>query len=88
MLEGKSILKETFKRMKGEDVCLAWVGQDPHAMEEPIITEAPEGLGMKMPPVELSIAGISEVLGEATPIEVIGLTLASYRAVPVSNYAP
>ena len=82
MLEGKPILKESFKRMKGEDVCLAWIEQDPHAMEEPIVIETPEGLGVKMPPVELSVADISETLGEETPIEVIGLTFVSYRVVP------
>jgi hypothetical protein len=87
MLEGKPILKESFKRMKGEDVCLAWIEQDPHAMEEPIVIETPEGLGMKMPSVELSVADISGVLGEETPIEVIGLTFASYRVVPTFNSA-
>ena len=76
------MLKDSFKRMKGEDVCLAWVEQDSHAMEEPVIIETPEGLGMKMPPVELSVADISEVLGEGTPIEVIGLTPISYRVIP------
>jgi len=82
MLEGKPILKEPFKRMKGEDVCLSWLETDPHAMEEPIVIETPEGLGMKMPPEELSVADISVTLGEATPIEVIGLTRASYRIIP------
>lgn len=85
MLEGKPILKDSFKRMKGEDVCLAWLEQDPHAMEEPIVIETPEGLGMKMPPEELSVADISETLGEATQIEVIGPILASYHTVFISN---
>lgn len=74
MLEGKPILKDPFKRMKGEDVCLAWLEQDPHAMEEPIVIETPEGLGMKMPLEELTVANIAVILGEATPIEVIGLS--------------
>ena len=87
MLEGKPILKESFKRMKGEDVCLAWIEQDPHAMEEPIVIETPEGLGIKMPPSELSVADISEILGEETPIEVIGLIFTSYHVVLVSNRA-
>lgn len=87
MLEGKPILEESFKRMKGEDVCLAWLEQDPHAMEEPIVVETPEGLGMKMPHEELSIADISEILGEATSIEVIGLILTSYHTVTRSNSA-
>lgn len=73
MLEGKPILKESFKRMKGEDVCLAWLEQDPHAMEEPIVIEMPEGLGMKMPREDLTVADIAGIIGEATPIEVIGL---------------
>ena len=78
MLEGKPIAKESFKRMKGEDVCITWLEQDPHAMEEPIVIETPEGLGMKMPLEELSVADISEILGEATPIEVIGLIPVPY----------
>lgn len=82
MLDGKPMLKDSFKRMRGEDVCLAWVEQDPHAMEEPIIIETPEGLGMKMPPVELTVADISETLGEGTPIEVIGMPPMSNCIVP------
>ena len=80
-------MKESFKRMKGGDVCLGWLEQDPHAMGEPIVIETPEGLGMKMPPEELSISGISEILGETTPIEVIGLILASSHIVPISDHA-
>ena len=75
MLEGKPILKESFKRMEGEDVCLTWLDQDSQAMEEPIVIETPEGLGMEMPPKGLTIAGIADTLGETTPIEVIGLSL-------------
>jgi len=85
MLEGKPILKESFKRMNGEDVCLTWIEQDPHAMEEPTVIETPEGLGMKMPPVELSVVGVSEILGEETPIEVIGLTFPSFVLFPRLN---
>jgi len=85
MLEGKPIVKESFKRMKGEDVCLAWLEQDPHAMEEPIVIETPEGLEMKMPPEGLSVADISEILGEATPIEVIGLIITSYQTAAMSD---
>ena len=78
MLEGKPILNDPFKRMKGEDVCLAWLEQDPHAMEEPVVIETPEGLGMKMPLEELTVPNIAVILGEATPIEVIGLSLACH----------
>lgn len=87
MLEGKPILNESFKRMKGEDVCLAWLEQDPHAMEEPIVIETPEGLEMKMPPEELSVTDVSKILGEATPIEVIGLILTSYYITIMPNRA-
>ena len=59
--------------MKGEDVCLAWLEQDPHAMEEPIVIETSEGLDMKMPREDLTVADIADIIGEATPIEVIGL---------------
>jgi hypothetical protein len=85
MLEGKPILKDPFERMKGEDVCLAWLEQNPHAMEEPIIIESPEGLGMKMPLEDLTVANIAVILGEATPIEVIGLSPACCLSSSVSN---
>ena len=81
MLEGKPILQDPFKQMKGEDVCLASLEQDPHAMEEPIVIETPEGLGMKMPLVDLTVADIADILGEAAPIEVIGPSL-SFNHLP------
>lgn len=84
MLEGKPILTDQFKRMKGEDVCFTWLEQDPHAMEEPVVIETPEGLEMKMPLPELTVTDIAAILGESTPIEVIGpspVTLSS----PMSN---
>ena len=93
MLEGKTILKDPFKRMKGEDVCLTWLEQDPHAMEEPIVIESPEGLGMKMPLEELTVAEIAVVLGEATPIDVIGLSPPAqpsikFNCVSIQMYLP
>ena len=42
-------------------------------MKEPIVVESEEGLGMKMPPSEFTVSDVAEVLGEDTPVEVIGM---------------
>jgi F-box and leucine-rich repeat protein 10/11 len=72
MLQGKAIDHADFKRMDGQDVNLAWLEQDEKAMQEPIIIENPEGLGMKMPSSDLTVQDVAEVIGETTQVEVIG----------------
>lgn len=73
MMQGKSISKESFKRMKGSDVSTEWLNSDPTAMTEPIIIEEPDGLGMEMPDSELTVSEIADTLGKDTPVEVIGI---------------
>jgi F-box/leucine-rich repeat protein 10/11 len=72
MLEGKAIENDNFRRIVGSEVNLSWLEHDESAMKEPVVIEDPEGLGLKMPSDELTIQGIAEILGEDTPIEVIG----------------
>lgn len=72
MLEGKSIKDDPFKRMQGSEVGLEWLEADEDAMREPIVIEVPEGLGMKMPPKSLTVDEVAEIVGEETPVEVIG----------------
>ncbi|KII88859.1 hypothetical protein PLICRDRAFT_40504 [Plicaturopsis crispa FD-325 SS-3] len=71
ILQEKSISEDRFKRMKGKDVTLDWVDTDDDAMREPFVVESPEGLGMKMPPQDLTVDDIAEIVGEDTPLEVI-----------------
>ncbi|ETW85621.1 hypothetical protein HETIRDRAFT_407575 [Heterobasidion irregulare TC 32-1] len=71
MLQGKSIAKDHFKRLNGEQVNLDWVNGDPDGFREPVVIEEPEGLGMKMPGRDLSIESIADTLGRDTPVEVI-----------------
>lgn len=71
MLQGKSIKPDPFKRMAGSNVTVEWLESDPAALTEPIVIESPDGLGMKMPE-GLSVDGVAEILGESTPVEVIG----------------
>lgn len=73
MLEGKDIRDDNFKRMKGSDVGLEWLENDETAMQEPIVVETPDGLGMKMPPEEFTVDDVAELVGEETPVEVIGM---------------
>jgi F-box/leucine-rich repeat protein 10/11 len=80
MLEGKQIAGDPFKRPEGADVGVEWLEGDEGAMTEPIIIESPEGLGMKMPSDDFTVDDIAELLGEETPVEVIGkLSLCSIK---------
>lgn len=82
ILEGKTIKDDSFKRMKGSEVGLEWLESDDTAMREPFVVESPEGLGMKMPDEEFSIDDVAEVVGEDTPVEVIG-TGVLYHPCPI-----
>lgn len=85
MLEGRAIEPETFRRMTGQEVSLTWLEQDEDAMREPIVIEKPDGLGMKMPSEDITIEEIAEIVGEATPVEVIGTSSLYYlHAQPVN----
>lgn len=71
MVETKPIKKDPFKRMQGGDL-ERWLAEDEDAMTEPIIIEEPEGLGMKMPPKDLTVEHVAEYIGEDMPLEVMG----------------
>lgn len=71
MMQGKVIKPDPFKRMHGSEVTTEWLESDPEALQEPILVETPEGLGMEMPE-GLTVRQIAESLGEHTPVEVIG----------------
>ena len=71
-MEGKTIKDDSFRRMKGSVVGLEWLESDDSAMREPFVVENLEGLGMKMPDEAFSIDDVAEVVGEDTPVEVIG----------------
>lgn len=70
MLETKEIKKDPFKRLQGSELD-SWLEDDEDALREPIIIEQPEGLGMKMPPRDLTVEHVAEYIGEDTPLEVI-----------------
>lgn len=72
MLEGKTIKDDNFQRMQGSEVGLEWLESNPNAMREPFVVETPDGLGMKMPDEDFSVDSVAEVVGEDTPVEVIG----------------
>jgi F-box/leucine-rich repeat protein 10/11 len=74
MLENKKFKKDTFPRMHGSNVTVEWLEEDEDAMTEPIVVEKPDGLGMKMPPSDFTVEDVAELVGEETPVEVIGLS--------------
>jgi len=58
--------------MKGSEVTVEWLEHDPEALREPILIEKPDGLGMRMPHPEFTVADVAEAVGSDTPVEVIG----------------
>lgn len=83
VIENKPTTPDRFKRMKGEDVNVKWMNEDETAFREPIVIEDAKGLGMRMPcwPSEDGVGGatvpfdvrdVARIVGEETPVEVIG----------------
>lgn len=72
VLARADLAPDAFRRMKGEEVALAWLETDTGAMREPVVVCEPEGLGMQMPRADLTVGEIAEMLGAETPVEVIG----------------
>lgn len=72
MFEGKTIKDDPFQRLKGNSVGLEWLAEDEGAMREPIVIEDPDGLGMKMPPNDFTVDDVAQLIGDSTPVEVIG----------------
>ncbi|KAI0822678.1 Clavaminate synthase-like protein [Trametes gibbosa] len=77
MMEGRVIKRDPFARMKGSDVGIEWLENDQDAMNEPIMVESEEGLGMKMPPDGFTVADVVEALGQDHPVEVIDVATQS-----------
>jgi len=73
LLESKTFGRDEFRRMRGSDLIEEWLYNDATAMTEPVIIEKPDGLGMMMPSSSLTVPEIANILGPATPLEVIGL---------------
>ncbi|KAF9472602.1 JmjC domain-containing histone demethylation protein 1 [Pholiota conissans] len=70
MIESKEFKKDPFRRMQGSEL-ESWLQEDETALREPIVIEQPDGLGMKMPPRDLTVEHVAEYIGEDTPLEVI-----------------
>ncbi|KAI0316779.1 JmjC domain-containing histone demethylation protein 1 [Amylostereum chailletii] len=77
LLDRKEFAKDSFKRMGGAEVSQQWLETDPSAMQDPIVVEKPDGLGMKMPSDDTTVARIAEIIGEDTPVEVIDVATQS-----------
>lgn len=73
MMEGKPIQKDSFRRMAGKDVGIAWLTEDETAMTEPIVVMSPEGLDMTMPPASLTVEDVAAKVGPEKALDVIGM---------------
>ena len=73
LLESKTFTVDEFRRMTGSDLTEEWLENDPTAMTEPVIIEQADGLGMTMPSATLTVPEIANILGNETPVEVIGM---------------
>lgn len=86
LLEGKEIRDAPFKRLEGSEINLEWLEDDDEAMLAPIIIERPEGLGMKMPPKDFTVDDVADLIGESTPLEVIGMYMKYSLSISVMIY--
>lgn len=84
VIEQKTIKRDPFRRLNGEDVNLKWLEEDEAAMAEPIVIENPEGLGMEMPDSEFTVGDVTELVGASTPLEVIGMSPTPAMTVGIS----
>lgn len=75
---------DPFQRLLGKDLTLEWINGDNNALTEPIIVEICDGLGMRMPERSLTVRDIASILGEDTPVEVMGEAYFSF-AITFSN---
>ena len=66
-----------FPRLKGSELTLDWADSDPEALLEPILIEAPEGLGMTMPSPDITVRDIARTIGEDKPVEVMDVATQS-----------
>ncbi|KAK4054293.1 JmjC domain-containing histone demethylation protein 1 [Microbotryomycetes sp. JL221] len=69
--ETRPMVQGTFKHYIGHDITNEWVWNNPSSFKEPFIIDEPQGLGLKMPPRDISIQQISKLVGPDTPLEVI-----------------
>jgi F-box/leucine-rich repeat protein 10/11 len=72
IIDTKPIQPDNFRRLQGSDLNIDWLEQDPEALKEPIVIETPDGLGMRMPDSDFTVAKVAEVVGPQIPVEVIG----------------
>lgn len=76
---------DPFKRMEGAEVCLDWLNNDETAMREPIVVDTSDGLGMKMPPADLTVSDVAELVGPDMLVEVMGVSVGlSFGLLPLT----
>ncbi|THH09560.1 hypothetical protein EW145_g1926 [Phellinidium pouzarii] len=69
--------RDPFRHMRGSELSREWVDNDPTALFEPVLIEEPDGLGMSMPPVGLTVPDVARIVGENTPVEVMDVATQS-----------
>lgn len=72
VVQSKAVLPSPFRRMKGSELNVDWLVNDPTAMTEPVIVEEKTGLGMKLPDPSITVKDVAEAVGADMPVEVIG----------------
>ncbi|KAJ1919817.1 hypothetical protein H4219_001726 [Mycoemilia scoparia] len=69
-LEAREFEEAEFPRLKnGHELTLDWILEQRE--HEPIIIEEPEGLGMEMPPSDITVKDIASKVGENMPVSVM-----------------
>ncbi|KAI9277219.1 hypothetical protein BDA99DRAFT_429673 [Phascolomyces articulosus] len=75
ILKAKAFAKDPFKRYKGEEVTVDLLKKT--GMREPFVIEQPDGLDMKMPSSNTTVADIADGVGHDHHVEVIDVATQS-----------
>jgi hypothetical protein len=72
LMRDKPLAPDAFRRLPGAALTPEWLEADADAFREPVVIEAPDGLGMTMPGPEFTVQDVADAVGADTPVEVIG----------------
>lgn len=85
LLETKRFTEDTFERVLGSEVTAEWASN--RNFLSPVVVQEPKGLGMKMPPSNLSVNDVANLCGPDRIIDVIQVSTQSDQQMTLQEWA-
>ncbi|KAL8276087.1 hypothetical protein RQP46_011502 [Phenoliferia psychrophenolica] len=85
-LDARKVTEGHFRRIDSASLTPEWLRSD-EGMQEPFWVDSPEGLGMTMPPGDLTIAQVAEIVGPDETVEVIDVASQQSAPMTLANWA-